>query len=272
MGNFTFRVPSLGNKFIDYRNPIAGDSYNWHWVRPMSQVKYIAIHHTAGPDTQTPDEIANYHVRSLNWGGVGYHFIITKSGIVYYVGDLTTARAHVYRYNHLALGICLVGTFMGNRVPSDKQLASAHELCAQLLFRTPELPGTDGWEDVVPHRQLRSTACPGETWNRWRPKIIKGIGEIGEVETPSQAKRAEEISGLYRIVLGREPDQSGLNHYVSSSLTIDQVRKVLTESDEHKQILNKANNFKQAQVLASESLTYVSQTHTKIEQITKLNQ
>lgn len=267
MGNFNLTVSSLGSKFIDYRTPILGDSFNWHWVRPLSQPQYLAIHHTAGPDTQTPDQIAAYHVNSRGWGGVGYHFLIAKNGTVYYVGDLTTARAHVYNYNHLAIGICLIGNFTAGKMPSTDQIQSAHLLCVKLLFQTPELSNVNGWEDLVGHKQFAATACPGDNWPQIRQKIITGIGV-----SPDDSKRLTQIAELYRVILGREPDQDGLNSWDKGGQTIDQIRKSIVESIEHQQILNRAKNLTEAKTLAAESLALSTQVSGKIEKITKLGQ
>ncbi len=264
MGNFVLTVPQLGSNFVDYRNPILGDSYNWHWVRPMSQVRYLAIHHTAGPDTQTPDDIAAYHVNSRGWGGIGYHFVIDKSGKVFYVGDLTTARANVYNYNHLVIGICLIGSFIDGRQPTNAQINSTHHLCSRLLFQTPELPGTDGWEDVIGHKGLGSTRCPGDDWDNWRAKIINGISAP---TPPNQANRRQQIVDLYKVVLGRDPDQGGLDHYLNGNLTIDQIRKAMTESQEHSDIINKAKSAKNYLTMAHEALNEINQARMKVEQI-----
>lgn len=271
MGNFAFTVPALGNKFVDYRQPIMGDSFNWSWVRPMSQVRYLAIHHSAGPDTQTPDDIARYHVQSRGWGGVGYHFIIAKNGTTYYVGDLTTARAHVANRNEQVIGICLIGTFMNGKEPTGDQIIAAHLLCAQMLFRTPELPGTDGWEDLVGHKSFSATACPGDTWNSYRSKIITASTPTTPTPVPSNQRR-EEITSLYRIVLGREPDQVGLEHYVNGSLNMDQIRKAMTESSEHQAILSRAKNFKELREKTQEALDLSGRLHGKLEEMNRVGQ
>lgn len=264
MGNFTFNVPSLGTKYIDYRNQILGDSFNWSWVHPLAEYRYIAIHHAAGPDNQTPDQIAVYHVNSRGWGGIGYHFVVTQDGRVFYVGDLTTARAHVANLNHLAIGICLIGSFIDGKEPPDNQLRSTHELCAQMLFRTPELSGTDGWEDVIGHKDLGSTRCPGDTWSNWRPRLIAAASP------PPTDTRRIQITQLYQVVLGRDPDQLGLDSYVNGTLTIEQIRKSLTESQEHRDLINKAKNFRKSQDLAAESLAHLGSVKGKLEEITRL--
>jgi|GEM_PF-3949958 len=261
MGNFTFQVPSLGNKFIDYRQQIPGDSFNWSWVRPMSQVQYLVIHHSAGPTNQTPDDIALFHINVRGWGGIGYHFVVAADGTTYYVGDLTTARANVKNMNQLVIGICLIGNFMNGQEPTTDQISSAHELCAQLLFRTPELSGVTSWQDIRGHQQLGQTACPGQDWNSWRQQIVS-------ITLPSgNSQRTQDITQLYSVVLGRNPDQSGFNYYFNSKLTIDQIRAALVESPEHQQILSMAQSYKNNLNAAGESLPLLGNAYQKISQL-----
>jgi len=267
MANFPLAIPSLGNKFIDARQSIPGDSFTWTWTRNLTQPQYIVIHHTAGPDTQTSTDIALYHINTNKWGGIGYHFVITRDGTVHYVGDLTTARANVANLNEKVIGVCLVGNFTGSKKPSEAQLASTHLLASHLLFQTPDLPNVNGWEDLVGHKLLQATRCPGDTWEEWRPKIISGIASE---PTPGTKKRTEEITKLYQIILGRDPDQAGFNYWVQSSLAVEEVRKRMTESDEHRQLLARAKNGKLAKTLAQESLNFLNQAQTKISEITKL--
>ena len=263
MASFNFYVPSLGNQYIDYRDPIPGDSYNWSFIRSLNDVRYIAIHHTAAPATQTPEQIALYHINTNGWGGIGYHFLIAQDGRTYYVGDITTGRANVLDHNDLVIGVCLIGNFTNRNVPTDAQLRSAHELCAQLLFRTPELPNLNGWEDVVPHKFFGGTICPGDTWDQWQGKIVNSIEDI-PVE---DQERVSQITNLYRVVFGREPDQTGLLAWVQSNLPIDEVRKRMVESPEHKQLLNQAKNFKQSQALAAEAKNILLQAENKLIEI-----
>ncbi len=264
MANFTLSIPELGSKFIDYRQAIPGDSFNWSWVRSLTQPKYLVIHHSAGPATQTPTDIANYHINHNGWGGVGYHFIITKDGNVYYVGDITTARANVANLNEQVIGICLVGDFRNGVGPTTEQINSAHLLCAHLLFKTPELPNINGWEDLVGHKYLNATQCPGDAWDNWRQKIVEAVGPV------DNSQRAKEITLLYQQVLGRQPDQQGLQSWINGGLSIDKIREGMVNSSEHQQILNRAKAFNQVQSLASESLSSISVAYTKVTEITKL--
>ena len=170
-------ISSLGSKFVDIRDSIPGDSFNWSWVRPLSEVKYLAIHHSASPDNQTSLEIANYHINNNDWGGIGYHFVITKDGTVYYVGDISTARANVVNLNEQVLGICLVGNFTSGSEPSSEQIDSVHKLCNFFINDYSDLSNINSWDNVAAHKDLpgQATTCPGDDWPSWKPKIISGV-------------------------------------------------------------------------------------------------
>ncbi len=98
MSNTHLAIPALGDKFVDYRQPIWGDSFTWSWERKLSEIKYLVIHHSVTSHDATPDDIALLH-KARGWAGIGYHFVITKDGRVWYVGDLETARANVKNKN-----------------------------------------------------------------------------------------------------------------------------------------------------------------------------
>lgn len=250
MARTDLSVPVLGNKFVDIRETIPGDSFNWSWTRPLSQVNYLAIHHTAGPDTQTPNEIALYHINNNGWTGVGYHFLISKDGTVYYVGDISTARANVSNLNEQVLGICLIGSFISGRQPTSAQIDSVAKLCDFFISNYPSLENVTSWDSVRGHKELpgQSTACPGDAWPIWRVKIVNAATS-SSVSTPSPTPspipvsvgdRGAQITALYRTVLGRDPDMGGLQTYTNSSMGIDEIRKAMTESLEHQEIIGKS--------------------------------
>lgn len=162
-------------KWKDYRQQIWGNSFTWSWVRPWSQLQGILIHHSVTKHDATPDDIALLH-KARGWAGVGYHFIIDKAGVVHYVGDISTARAHVQNKNEKFLGICLIGDFT-KHLPSDEQIISAHELCKFFFFQTPSLPTLTGWHQLQGHKDQQATACPGSSWGGgdMRDRIINRI-------------------------------------------------------------------------------------------------
>lgn len=260
MAKIDLTISSLGNNLVDLREIIPGDSFNWSWVRPLSQVNYLAIHHTAGPDNQTPEEIANYHINNNGWGGIGYHFLISQNGTVYYVGDISTARANVANLNEQVIGICLIGNFTSGRVPVLSQLNSAQKLCGFFINNYPDLSNINSWDCVRGHKDLpgQSTVCPGDTWQLWRSELVTVPAEVA----PVSVDRGAQITESYRKVLGRDPDMGGLQTYTNGPLTIDQIILSMVESPEHREILahSKDTTFLKSQVDSLQaSLTSVNQ-------------
>ena len=122
---------------------------------PRSKVlEYIVIHHTASTAKETVEQIHNFHINNNGWAGIGYHFYIRKDGTVYKGRDEKYAGAHCVDYNSISLGICLEDNFEIEK-PTDSQLKSLSELLQHLKQKY-------GNVQVVGHRDLNATACPGK--------------------------------------------------------------------------------------------------------------
>jgi hypothetical protein len=122
---------------------------------PRSKVlEYIVIHHTASTAKETVEQIHNFHINNNGWAGIGYHFYIRKDGTIYKGRDEKYAGAHCVDYNSISLGICLEGNFEIEQ-PTDNQLKSLTELLQYLKNKY-------GNVQVVGHRDLNATACPGK--------------------------------------------------------------------------------------------------------------
>lgn len=168
MADTPLYIPSLveRDKWKDYRMGVWGNSYTWSWIRPWEQIKYTVIHHSvttpSGDSQRDVDYIAKLH-ENRGWDGIGYHFVITPDGVVWYVGDLSTARANVANLNEQVIGICLVGDFTkGN--PTDDQVISAHDLCDFFINHMPQLVNVQDWSALKGHQDLQATQCPGSSW------------------------------------------------------------------------------------------------------------
>ena len=193
--NTPLNIPDVD--FVDYRDEIWGDSYNWSWNRPLSQVAYLAIHHTVTKATQDSkadvDYIARLH-KDRGWDGVGYHIIITRDGKVWYVGDIGTARANVANMNEKVIGISMIGDFT-KYLPSDAQISAAHKVCKFFISKYPALTNITNWNNLVGHKDLQATACPGSSWSsdmKWRI-------ETGTVYTPP-----EPVDNKYRVTFEKK--------------------------------------------------------------------
>ena len=264
MARIDLTVLSLGSKFIDLRESIPGDAFNWSWIRNLNQVKYLAIHHSAGPDNQTPDEIASYHINHNGWGGIGYHFLIAKEGTVYYVGDISTARANVANLNDAVIGICLIGNFTEGRTPTNSQIDCVNKLCDFFINNYPDLPNVNSWDLVKGHKELpgQSTICPGDDWNNWQD-LVKSPTASSQPASPDLKR--DQITNLYRIILGREPDIGGLNTYHSSPLSIDEIARSMVESQEHQNILNMAREVPTLKVQVDTLQDKINHLNSQIE-------
>lgn len=113
----------------------------------------IVCHHPAHP-TWGAQEIHNYHRNSLGWAGIGYNYFVTFDGRVQ-EGRGRNVGAHVSGHNSNTLGVCFQGDFSKQQM-TDAQVKSGAWLIAQLLRDT-------GLQihDVIGHRDLAATACPG---------------------------------------------------------------------------------------------------------------
>jgi len=139
--------------------------------RELSRISYLVVHHSAVDVDSTAYSIAAYHVRSLDWPGIGYHFLVHWDGSTEYVGDIGRARYNVASRNHEVVGICLPGDFT-RREPAAAQLESARLLLTNIQFAL-------GWfVPIVGHKDIAlpgyGTACPGDTWDTWKPALLNG--------------------------------------------------------------------------------------------------
>lgn len=133
--------------------------------------KYIVLHHTAS-EKASVESIHEEHLKRKDangtpWLGIGYHFVI-GNGKGMPDGDVEpTFRwrqqlqgAHAGStdpaYNQQGIGICLVGNFE-NHEPTASQLVSLKKLVRTLKgnYRVAS-------KNVIGHRDVRATECPGK--------------------------------------------------------------------------------------------------------------
>lgn len=189
MSTVELSIPTLGNRFVDYRKDILGDSYTWGPVINAGKVKYFAFHHSVTPQTAKDDgdwikecdRIASEHVNGNGWGGVGYRFIICSNGVVAYVGDLSHGGSAIANHNDTIFSACMVGDFT-KELPTDAQIHSAHDLADWFLNHMPQYPLITDWDkNIIGHKDAATifnepaiaTACPGLSWPndmKWRIK------------------------------------------------------------------------------------------------------
>lgn len=141
---------------------------------PTLPFEFVMLHHSLTKDSGTVSwgAIRRYHVETLGWAGIGYHFGIefvadpgVSDGGSYEVllgRTLDRTGAHCYQagMNRRAIGICLVGNF-DLAAPCEASLAVATSLVRWLL----SLIGK-GAEAIIGHRDFAPyKSCPGSRFD-----------------------------------------------------------------------------------------------------------
>ena len=173
-------IPSLGDKFKDYRKEIAGNSFTWGPTLVADRVNYFAFHHSVTAQTAKNDGnwkaecdyIAWLHIEKRRWAGIGYRFVICSDGTVVYVGDLSHGGSAVAGNNDHIISACFVGNFT-KELPTAYQVHSANLLAEHFLFAMPPYPLLKDWSNIIGHKETyqplalpgtNPTACPGSNW------------------------------------------------------------------------------------------------------------
>lgn len=118
--------------------------------------QYLMYHHTAGPKTQTVEQIRNYHVNGKGWSDIGYHFLVDYKGNIHEGRPLTRRGAHEEKYNGTAIGIAAIGNFEEEKMPPEQERAII-ELSRKLMKQYNISP-----QNLLLHRDVDATACPGK--------------------------------------------------------------------------------------------------------------
>ncbi len=141
----------------------------WKPAAAVRDWKHIVIHHTAS-ESGSVETIHAAHLKNKDkdgkpWKGIGYHFVIGNGDGM---GDgeieptfrwrqqMQGAHARSVEFNQRGIGVCLVGNFEKRR-PTVAQLSAIKNLVG-VLKREYQIPS----REVVGHRDVTSTACPGK--------------------------------------------------------------------------------------------------------------
>ncbi len=131
---------------------IIEEQYVWNGnLVKRNNTDYIILHHVAGSGL-TAQDIHMSHIGN-GWVGIGYHFCVRKDGTVYRGRPIDTVGAHCQGYNNLSVGICAEGNYQNEIMPEVQKTAIA-EVLRYVMGLYPQA-------QVVGHRVLNATACPG---------------------------------------------------------------------------------------------------------------
>ena len=136
--------------------------------------RHVTGHHTAGAkdssDKHCEQVLRAYHHDHMRkgWGGIGYHFCVSRKGTIYCLRPTTLKGAHVGGHNTGNIGVVFHGT-TGDR-PTGPQARAFHWLLRNA--HTTRLPAAHRTDRKIfrPHADRRGhkqwsghewNACPG---------------------------------------------------------------------------------------------------------------
>ena len=112
------------------------------------------VHHTAGPRSQTVNEIRRFHVEERGWDDIGYNLVITADGRVRKGRDWAKVPACVSGSNRHAFCIAVTGD---NTRPGMEWNDEQRSSLVAVIDTMVALTGAD----VKGHKDMRDTLCPG---------------------------------------------------------------------------------------------------------------
>lgn len=130
-------------------------------------IKDIIVH--CSYTTETMDigakDIDRWH-RERGWMGIGYHFVITRSGKIEDGRDIERVGAHVQGHNAASIGICMAGGMNRSKDGpainfTDAQFAALRDLIDDLiaLYPSAKVSGHCDW--------TKAKTCPNFNAAKW---------------------------------------------------------------------------------------------------------
>ena len=147
----------------------------------MSAIRRIIIHHTAVPDAQayyergpqrTVDGILAAHLR-IGKIDCGYHWMLGPDGRGFICRPMRIAGAHTFGHNTATIGLSFIANFNIDQPGDHDGMEPGQRLVVALLERYDLRPA-----DIVFHRHLAATACPGS--NLRSASFIAGVQAIAQ--------------------------------------------------------------------------------------------
>lgn len=130
-------------------------------------VTHIVVHCSATPPDRdiNAKDITRWH-RERGFLTIGYHWVITRGGLVEPGRSMENPGAHAEGFNHCSIGVCLVGGVdQRNRPDNNFTPEQFDALEALLQTLTHKFPNAE----VLGHRDLPGVAkaCPSFDVREW---------------------------------------------------------------------------------------------------------
>lgn len=121
-------------------------------LQARRRISLVVIHcsGTRYCDRYTPEQLRADHLRR-GFSDAGYHYYITREGVLYEMRPVDQVGAHVRGYNQFSIGVCYEGGLDKYYQPRDTRTSAQRQMLEQLVRRLqamyPEVI-------VVGHRDL----------------------------------------------------------------------------------------------------------------------
>ena len=199
------------------------------WDPYYASAGHVVVHHTAGTNNYSSWQSASivrgiyyYHAVTLDWGDIGYNFLVDKYGTVFEGRSGSVAApagrmsvgAHARGVNTGTMGLSMMGDY-SSISPSDVQLNAVGKMAGWFLNRAG-ISDANGWAGlhvwtteryqagstismprILGHRDVGYTSCPGNV----------GYSKLGTIRAIAQ----QQISGS-----GDWKEESGSWYYLGA--------------------------------------------------------
>ena len=187
------------------------------WDPEYARAGHVVVHHTAGTNSYSAGQSASivrgiyyYHAVVLDWGDIGYNFLVDKFGTVFEGRSGSVAApagrmsigAHARGVNTGTMGISMMGDY-STVSPSDAQLSSVGKMAGWFLKRAG-ISDVTGWAGlhvwtteryqagstismprILGHRDVGYTTCPGNV----------GYSKLGPIRAIAKAQGSSPQGG-----------------------------------------------------------------------------
>lgn len=99
----------------------------------MREIKFLAVHCTATPQTATVSSIQSYWRNVLKWKMPGYHFIIKPDGDVVQLLEIEKVSNGVKGFNSVSINISYIGGVDSQNKPIDNRTEAQKKALLDLL-------------------------------------------------------------------------------------------------------------------------------------------
>lgn len=125
----------------------------------MRNIKFIAIHCSATPQTASINSMLRYWKEQLHWNGPGYHYIIKPCGEVVQLLEEEKPSNGVAGFNSVTINVCYIGGIRPDGSPADNRTP---EQKAALVFLLEQLKERYPKAVIQGHRDFPNVkkACP----------------------------------------------------------------------------------------------------------------